>query len=447
MKSTRQAGRLTVGAAAVVAVGALASGCGTRPAPQPRGAEVIRGVAAVEPAVSPRPYADADLAFGFDVLGAWCRQDPAQNIVLSPSSLASGLGMAYLGAAGSTATAMASVLHLPASGPTAPGSDAPGSIQAGLQARSRALARLSGPGVTVTGSDRIWTDPKLAPRRSYLNAVATGYGAGIGRVPLLTSPGRAATQIDAAIAAATRGHVTKLLSAQAVQGSIFVLTDAQYLKARWATPFSPGQTTTGSFRTAAGAQVQAQYLNGSEMTSASDDGWTAVSLPYQGGKLSMTALLPPAPPSSQSGGAAGAGSANGCPDLSTATLGVLTRELDAPGAAASSLSLPEVSLRTQADLRPLLAKLGMGVAFGGAADFSGMSLQAGSLGEVEHAATLRVDAEGTVASAATAVVVLPSSAEVAGPPIVFDRPYLLLVSAAGSSEPLFLARVANPAVS
>ena len=408
---------------------------------------MIRGVAAVEPAVSPRPYAAADLAFGLDVLGAWCRQDPTRNIVLSPSSLASGLGMAYLGAGGTTATAMASVLHLPgarskAAGSATPGSTGPVSIEAGLQARSRALAQLSGPGVTVAGSDRVWADPKLLPRRSYLNAVATGYGAGIGRVPLLTDPVRSASQIDAAIAAATRGHITKLLSAQAVQGAIFVLTDALYLKARWATPFLPGQTTTGSFQTAASQRVQARYLNSSEMTSASDNGWTAVSLPYQGGKLSMTALLPPAPPASQAGGAA-----SSCPDLSTTTLAALTSQLDSPGAGVNPLSLPEINLRTQANLMPLLTKLGMGVAFGGAADFSRMSVQAGSLGEVEHAATLRVDAEGTVASAATGVVVLPSAAELTGPPIVFNRTYLLLVSAAGSGEPLFLARVANPEVS
>jgi serine protease inhibitor len=180
---------------------------------------------AVEPSVSPRPYAAADLAFGLDALGAWCRQDPSSNIVLSPSSLASGLGMAYLGAAGTTARAMARVLHLPASR----------SIQAGLQARSQALSRLDGLGVTVDTADRVWADPKLLPRRSYLNAVATGYGAGIGRVPLLTRPARAARQIDAAIASATRGHITKLVSAQAAQSAIFLLTDALYLKARWAT--------------------------------------------------------------------------------------------------------------------------------------------------------------------------------------------------------------------
>ena len=432
MKSTRPA-LLAAGAAAVVVASALAAGCGTRPAPRLGAAREIRGVVAVEPQVSPGPYAAADLAFGLDVLGAWCRQDPAKNIVLSPSSLASGLGMAYLGAAGTTAQAMARVLHLPA-----PGSIKAGSIEAGLQARSRALQRLNGPGVTVATADRVWADPKLLPIRSYLDAVATSYGAGLGRVPLLTDPAGAAGQIDAAIAAATKGHITNLLSAEAVQGSIFVLTDALYLKARWADPFPAGQTTTGGFATAAGQHVRAQYLN-NDATSASDGGWTAVSLPYRGDRLSMTALLPPAPASA---GIAPATAGN-CPDLSPATLAALTRKLNGPRSRINPLSLPEVNLRTQADLRPLLSGLGMGVAFGGSADFSRMSVQAASLGTVEHAATLRVDAQGTVASAATAVTVLPA-AMVATPPVVFNRPYLLLVSATGTGEPLFLARVANP---
>jgi serpin B len=163
----------------------------------------------------------------------------------------------------------------------------------------------------------------------------------------------------------------------------------------------------------------------------------------------MTALLPPAHASAgtTSAGASPAGtarSAGDCPGLSTAILAALTRKLSEPGAAASPLSLPKINLRTQADLKPLLTKLGMGVAFGGSADFSAMSSEVASIGEVEHAATLRVDARGTVGSAATGVVMLPTAGVVGPPPIVFNRPYLLLVSAAGSGEPLFLARVANP---
>ena len=75
-----------------------------------------------------------------------------------------------------------------------------------------------------------------------------------------------------------------------------------------------------------------------------------------------------------------------------------------------------------------------------------MSPQACCIGLVEHAATLQVGEKGTVASAATAVGMMPSDAQ--APPanqVTFDRPYLLLVTATATGEPLFLARVADPA--
>jgi len=50
-----------------------------------------------------------------------------------------------------------------------------------------------------------------------------------------------------------------------------------------------------------------------------------------------------------------------------------------------------------------------------------------------------------VASAATAVGVQATAGHVLPPPVVFNRPYLLVVTDHGTGEPLFLARVADPA--
>jgi serine protease inhibitor len=378
----------------------------------------------VEPAVSARPAAAADLAFGLRVLGAWCKQQPDANIVLSPASLASGLGMAYLGARGSTAAAMARVLRLPASG---------SALLAMLAARAAALRGLDRPGVTVANADQIWADPKLVTKSAYLNAIATGYHAGLGRVPLLSDPGQAARQIDAAIGRATRGHITNLLSPGQLQSIGWVLTDALYLNARWQTPFSRQLTASAQFTTASGSSVQARYLTG-ELRTATASGWTAVSLPYRGGKLAMEALMP----------ASGAG---GCPALSAADLHVVTAALGRPAGRARSAMvmtrLPKVSLSSKADMLPLLSALGMGQAFSAGADFSGLSPQAAGIGAVVHAATLQVGERGTVASAATAVAI-GVSAEPAPPKLIFDRPYLLVVTDLATGEPLFLARVANP---
>jgi serpin B len=393
------------------------------------GLSVAHGVAAREPGVSPRPLGTADAAFGLGVLGAWCRANPDANLVLSPSSLASGLGMAYLGARGGTAQAMAGVLHLPATG---------SALAAELQARSTALRGLSSPGVTVASSDQVWADPGLTTSPGYLNAVATGYRAGVARIPLQRDPARAAQQIDQAISAATRGHIPRLLTAGSVQNLGWVLTDALYLNAAWASPFEAASTRTQTFRTAAGQAVAAKFMNGGRFRQAQASGWTAVALPYRGGRLAMVALLPPV---AQGGG---------CSFPPASALAAMTGALAGVAggtalAGRTSVALPRVSLSTKADLKGLLAGLGMGVAFTSGADFSGLSRQACCIGLVEHAATLQVGEKGTVASAATAVGMLPTDAQ--APPasqVTFDRPYLLLVTATSTGEPLFLARVTDP---
>jgi serine protease inhibitor len=411
--------RVTAG---VVAAAVLAGGCASAQAvtaPLP----VSRGVAAVEPIVSAAPYGAGDTAFGMNVLRAWCTSAPRDNLVLSPASLATGLGMAYLGARGATARAMASVMHLPGGG--AAGADS--ALLAGLRERTREITGLDGPGVTLAQSNQLWAEPSLPTAQSYLNALATAYAAGVERVPLQSDPAKAAQEIDQAISTATDGQIPKLLSPSMLNGLGWVLTDALYLNAVWAKPFQASETGPGQFTTAAGSTVTANYLNGSGYQIGTAGGWTGVQLPYRGGKVAMEALLPPA----SAGGS--------CAMPSATTLHAITADTSA-----GSISLPKVSLRSSASLKGLLSGLGMGIAFGSGADFSGLSSQACCIGFVQQDATLRVNEKGTVAAAATAVGIVATAGQAPrGPVITFNRPYLLLVTTS-SGEPLFLVRVANP---
>ena len=400
---------------------------------------VVRGVATVEPAADPKPFGAADTAFGLDVMRAWCAQNPGQNLVFSPSTLASALGMAYLGARGATAAEMAKVLHLPSSSQAA--------LAAGLQARLKALSSLDSPGVTVAASDQVWTDPTLTTLRSYLNEVATGYGAGVAEAPFSTDPAKAAAEINAAISAATRGHITRLVDAGMLSQVEWVLTSALYLDATWATPFDANQTQPASFTLASGKPVTVPFMNGDAFPYATAGGWQAVSLPYKCGKLTMTALLPPARSAA-------------CALPSAAEVAAITETLDGArpvagqgtgtGYGTADVSLPKVNLDTSGgagDMQPVLERLGMGLAFTDNADFTGLSREACCIGFVQQAATLQVGERGTVGAAAAAVGMEPAMA-VAVPrtiTVTFNRPYLLLVSAKATGEPLFLAEVANPA--
>jgi len=64
---------------------------------------------------------------------------------------------------------------------------------------------------------------------------------------------------------------------------------------------------------------------------------------------------------------------------------------------------------------------------------------------VKQAATLGIGENGTVASAATAAGMQATAARVLPPQVLFNRPYLMLVTDRTTGEPLFLARIANPA--
>ena len=116
-----------------------------------------------------------------------------------------------------------------------------------------------------------------------------------------------------------------------------------------------------------------------------------------------------------------------------------------PGDLTRSVALPKLNLAVHISMKALLTKLGMGVAFTSSADFTGLSSQACCIGLVQHAATLAIGEKGTVASAATAVGMEPTAGRVLPPQVVFDRPYLMLVTDSATGEPLFMARVTNPA--
>jgi serpin B len=215
-----------------------------------------------------------------------------------------------------------------------------------------------------------------------------------------------------------------------------MLTDALYMNAPWAAPFDPNDTVPDSFTTATGQHVTAKFMINAPYRAVSADGWTAVWLPYRGGKLAMEALLPPA------------GAAR-CALPAATALTAMTSRLAAgqSGLLTRSVAFPKVHVASHLSLKPILTGLGLGVAFSQSADFTGLSRQACCIGLVEHAATLDIGEKGTVATAATAVGMQPSSARVLPPQIRFDRPYLLLVTAPATGEPLFLARITNPAAS
>jgi serine protease inhibitor len=386
-----------------------------------------------------RAYGASDTTFGLGLLGAVCKTDAGQgngNIAISPVSVASSLGLALLGARGSTAASMARAMSLPVTSAR--------KLAAGLRVRSQLLSSLDGPGVTFTQSNHIWADNSLATKAAYLKTLRTAYQAELSRVPLMSDPDQAATTINGSVYADTDGHIANLVSPASLGGQLgWVLTNALYLDAAWKHPFDPHNTRDEPFSSGHG-HVTASFMNGTDFRFANEAGFTAAALPYQGGRLRMIALMPDGGQHSSSRDAKAQAAGSGCVLPAPGQLRALESKL-ATTRQTTSVALPKVTLSWSGSLNQPLTSLGMGAAFSRQADFTGISDQACCIGFVQHAATLAVGEKGTVASAATATGIV-AEAELAGL-LRFNRPFLLVLEDTLTGEPLMLAWVADPASS
>ena len=85
-------------------------------------------------------------------------------------------------------------------------------LAARLQARTTAMSGLDRPGVTVARGDQVWADPGLTTWPAYLDAVATGYRAGVARVPLRSDPARAPGDNNRRTVSRTSAQWAKIVS-------------------------------------------------------------------------------------------------------------------------------------------------------------------------------------------------------------------------------------------
>jgi len=141
-------------------------------------------------ALTARDVADAQTAFGVDLLHAVCEQAPEQNVLLSPASAAEALGLLYPAAGGATAVAFAALMHLPAWSPD---------LVAAMREHTRALDGLRFDGDlddedapdSLQMSNRLWTALDLEPESRYLDDIATAFDADVRALDFAGDPGGA----------------------------------------------------------------------------------------------------------------------------------------------------------------------------------------------------------------------------------------------------------------
>jgi len=215
--------------------------------------------------------------------------------------------------------------------------------------------------------------------------------------------------------------------------AVMYLVNAIYFNAKWRYEFDPESTQQGTFYREDGSIGQADFMkvNGAFNYTVNDD-FSAVELPYGDSTFSMVVMMP----------AAGK------------TAGELIEEMDlgqwdswfgTSWMENIQVELPKFKYGFKKLLNDPLINLGLGVAFSGGADFSGITPGGGIyISRVIHQTFIDVQEEGTEAAAATIVELR----EVSMPtPLIFraDRPFIYLIKENSTGAILFIGKVGMPA--
>ncbi len=216
---------------------------------------------------------------------------------------------------------------------------------------------------------------------------------------------------------------------------VMYLINAMYFKGTWKYEFDKNETINDWFNTPNGNQVPCKLMvQKNDFSYFENPDFQAIDLLYGDGNFSMTVLLP-APDKNVDSLIAGFSETNWAIWMNSFS------------EQSGTLLLPKFKLEYEITLNDVLKSMGMKIAFiPGQADFTKMYTGPFDLfiDEVKHKTFVKVDEEGTEATAATAVVTKARSAPLPPPTFRADHPFVFLIRDNDTGSILFIGRVACP---
>ena len=357
------------------------------------------------------------------------------NLALSPISISTALTMTWAGARGETAAQMKKVLH--AEGEATSAMDVAGKLLASFgNADSK---------VTLRVANRLFGEKTYAFEQPYLDRTKAAFGAPLEALDFKGAVEPSRVHINDWVAKQTQERIKDLIPAGALTSNTrLVLTNAIYFLGDWMKPFRNESTRPAPFHATATAARDVPTMNQAEhFQFAAVDGVKLLEMPYEGGEVAMTFVLPDAP----------AGLEAVEKQLSPEVMDKWVRALQFDRVV---VALPKFEINPAASLSlgDTLQALGMPLAFDPAkADFTAIANPPSPadrlyISKVFHKAFVKLDEKGTEAAAATAVVMTRAGAAAPSkPPVEFraDHPFLFVLRHVKSGAILFMGRVSDPA--
>ncbi len=362
-------------------------------------------------------------AFGLQLFREVVRQSSDPNVFISPLSVSIALGMTANGAAGATLEAMRQTL--------AQADLAEEDANAAYRSLIEYLPEAD-PKVQFAIANSIWYRQGWTFRETFYQQARDYFQATVQGLDF-NDPG-AAGVMNAWVSDNTGGKIKDIIAPPIDPFTVMFLINAIYFKGDWTYEFDPADTEDDLFNLAGGGTVTIEMMHQEiDLLYHANEMLQIADLPYGDGAFSMTLILPrPNVPLDSV-----------MAQLTGENWLAWTGALDTLGL---NLALPKFKLDYKLKMKPVLQALGMGIAFGGAADFSRMLDPPPDLfiNDVLHKTFVQVDEKGTEAAAATVVEMQWESAGGGFVGMRLDRPFIFAIRERSSGAILFIGTIGEP---
>ena len=294
----------------------------------------------------------------------------------SPYSIISAFGMAYAGAAGTTAAEIERALG----------------FSWGLHGELGEFTQKIAEGEQVSSANRVWLADDLSIRKDYQNTLYLYYRSSAQALDIKDKPQESRKTINDWVSSKTNGKIPNLL-AELDPATRMIITNAVYFNAEWLEKFSRRATKPEKFRDGDKVTEVPMMKQNENFSYGEFDGVKVVRLPYKGRRMSMLVVLP------REGQVI---------DINAETLKQWSGKLTTHKV---DLWLPKFRTENSYELADMFKALGVQEAFSNSANFAGISdAEQLKIDTVIHKTFIDVDEEKTEAAAATAIGMMRATA-------------------------------------
>ncbi|XP_063379934.1 serine protease inhibitor 42Dd-like [Cydia fagiglandana] len=349
------------------------------------------------------------------------------NVVVSPMSVVNMLALLQAGATGVTQEQVSNALRL-----------SPAKSAEAFRLMNTAFRKRGTERNILRSASSIFAADSFELSRDFKNFAIENFDSEVSRISF-DNPNAAAQKINSWIASKTNDQIDKLVSPDSIGvNTQLVLANAIYFKGIWETMFKPSETSLQEFNLSNGSKKSVPFMTlRSGFRAGLDKANKAIVivLPFENNEYSLVMLLP----------------------VPGADVSAVLTSLDGETLANYQnlrrqdvlLEIPKFTVRSNANLQPIFAKMGITKMFTPTSELSNIGLYRATSPQVSsavHSAMMSIDERGATAAASTVVAVVALSFD--NPSVVFraDRPFLAVLWDNQLNVPLFMTKIEDPSL-